>query len=137
MVKVSDHGRHVMSSSPVPPKTCRVGQRYTLNLSRTEKSSRLCDMAIVSRIPSVWMKHGQHEVTYCLIETNPLGNQNGIPMKKWHEATHLLMIDVHCTSLDAPAFTASSRKPIALITTVTVLGAADDVDSCPANKPYS
>ncbi|GFX51273.1 RNase H domain-containing protein [Trichonephila clavipes] len=29
-----------MSSSPVPPKTCRLGQRCTLNLSRTDMSSR-------------------------------------------------------------------------------------------------
>ncbi|PRD29457.1 UNVERIFIED_CONTAM: hypothetical protein NCL1_29355 [Trichonephila clavipes] len=36
VVKVSDHGRHVMSSSPVPLKTHRVGQRCTLNLSRAE-----------------------------------------------------------------------------------------------------
>ncbi|GFT64819.1 uncharacterized protein TNCV_2256611 [Trichonephila clavipes] len=41
-VKVSDHGRHVMSSSPVPLKTHRVGQRCTLNLSRAEASSRWC-----------------------------------------------------------------------------------------------
>ncbi|GFV75856.1 hypothetical protein TNCV_1454531 [Trichonephila clavipes] len=39
-VKVSDHGRHVISSSPVPLKTRRVGQRCTLNLSRAETSSR-------------------------------------------------------------------------------------------------
>ncbi|GFV47796.1 uncharacterized protein TNCV_3383261 [Trichonephila clavipes] len=37
--KVSDHGRHVMSSSPVPLKTRRVGQRCTLNLWRAETSS--------------------------------------------------------------------------------------------------
>ncbi|GFW47163.1 DDE_3 domain-containing protein [Trichonephila clavipes] len=37
-VKVSDHGRHVMSSSPVPLKNRRVGQRCTLNLSRAETS---------------------------------------------------------------------------------------------------
>ncbi|GFT90785.1 hypothetical protein TNCV_2777651 [Trichonephila clavipes] len=36
VVRVSDHGRHVMSLSPVPLKTCRVGQRCTLNLSRAE-----------------------------------------------------------------------------------------------------
>ncbi|GFU49052.1 transposable element Tcb2 transposase [Trichonephila clavipes] len=42
VAKVSDHGRHVMSSSPVPLKTQRVGQRCTLNLSRTETSSRWC-----------------------------------------------------------------------------------------------
>ncbi|GFV69073.1 hypothetical protein TNCV_2929021 [Trichonephila clavipes] len=42
MVEVSDHGRHVMSSSPVPLKTRPVGQQCTLNLSRTETSSRWC-----------------------------------------------------------------------------------------------
>ncbi|GFX21996.1 hypothetical protein TNCV_2429031 [Trichonephila clavipes] len=41
VVKVPDHGRQVMRSSPVPPKTRRVGQRCTLNLSRVEMSS-LC-----------------------------------------------------------------------------------------------
>ncbi|GFX65509.1 hypothetical protein TNCV_4735552 [Trichonephila clavipes] len=40
VVKVSDDGRHAMSSSPVPLKTRRVGQRCTLNLSRTKTSSR-------------------------------------------------------------------------------------------------
>ncbi|GFX01618.1 hypothetical protein TNCV_3971181 [Trichonephila clavipes] len=40
VVRVSDHGRYVMSSSPVPLKTRRVGQRCTLNLSRAETSSR-------------------------------------------------------------------------------------------------
>ncbi|GFW23111.1 hypothetical protein TNCV_3802121 [Trichonephila clavipes] len=42
VVKVSNHGRHVMSWIPVPPKTRRVGQRCTLNLSRAETSSRWC-----------------------------------------------------------------------------------------------
>ncbi|GFY31799.1 uncharacterized protein TNCV_4201081 [Trichonephila clavipes] len=42
VVKVSNHGRHVMSSIPVPLKTRRVGQRCTLNLSRAETSSRWC-----------------------------------------------------------------------------------------------
>ncbi|GFX46951.1 uncharacterized protein TNCV_315741 [Trichonephila clavipes] len=42
VVKVSDHGRHVVSSSLVPPKTRRVGQRCTLNHSRAETSSRGC-----------------------------------------------------------------------------------------------
>ncbi|GFU38292.1 hypothetical protein TNCV_2432891 [Trichonephila clavipes] len=42
VVKVSDHGWHVMSSSPVPLKTRRVGQRCTLNPSRAETSSRWC-----------------------------------------------------------------------------------------------
>ncbi|GFU44047.1 hypothetical protein TNCV_4963591 [Trichonephila clavipes] len=40
VVNVSDHGRHVMSSSPGPLKTRRVGQRCPLNLSRAETSSR-------------------------------------------------------------------------------------------------
>ncbi|GFW57358.1 hypothetical protein TNCV_542721 [Trichonephila clavipes] len=40
VVKVSDHVRHVMSSSPILLKTRRVGQRCTLNLSRAETSSR-------------------------------------------------------------------------------------------------
>ncbi|GFV83440.1 hypothetical protein TNCV_3055871 [Trichonephila clavipes] len=44
VVKVSKHGRHVMSSIPVPLKTRRVGQRCTLNLSRAETSSRWCDL---------------------------------------------------------------------------------------------
>ncbi|GFW23139.1 uncharacterized protein TNCV_3802391 [Trichonephila clavipes] len=42
VVKVSDHGRHVMSSSPVPLNIHRVGQRCTLNLSRAETSYRWC-----------------------------------------------------------------------------------------------
>ncbi|GFT16037.1 hypothetical protein TNCV_3315761 [Trichonephila clavipes] len=40
--KVSDHGWFDTSSSPVPLKTCRVGKRFTLNLSRAETSSRWC-----------------------------------------------------------------------------------------------
>ncbi|PRD37704.1 UNVERIFIED_CONTAM: hypothetical protein NCL1_05223 [Trichonephila clavipes] len=37
---------HVTSSSPVPLKTGRVGQRCTLNLSRAETSSRWCGVVI-------------------------------------------------------------------------------------------
>ncbi|GFU46352.1 hypothetical protein TNCV_2994961 [Trichonephila clavipes] len=37
VVKVSNHGRHVMSSIQVPLKTRRVGQRCTLNLSRLKR----------------------------------------------------------------------------------------------------
>ncbi|GFX40806.1 uncharacterized protein TNCV_3760301 [Trichonephila clavipes] len=40
VVKVSDNGRYVMSSSPAPLKTRRAGQRCTLNLSRAETSYR-------------------------------------------------------------------------------------------------
>ncbi|GFV92192.1 hypothetical protein TNCV_1896281 [Trichonephila clavipes] len=43
VVKVSNHGRYVMSSIQVPLKTRRVGQRCTLNLSRAETSSRWCE----------------------------------------------------------------------------------------------
>ncbi|GFV11709.1 uncharacterized protein TNCV_976981 [Trichonephila clavipes] len=46
VVKVSNHGRHVMSSSPVPLKTRRVGQRCTLNLSRPETFSRWCGVVV-------------------------------------------------------------------------------------------
>ncbi|GFU46640.1 hypothetical protein TNCV_1546551 [Trichonephila clavipes] len=42
MVKVLDHGRQVMSSSPVPLSTRYVGQRCTLNRLRAETSSRWC-----------------------------------------------------------------------------------------------
>ncbi|GFV92534.1 uncharacterized protein TNCV_1744391 [Trichonephila clavipes] len=37
---------HVTSSSPVPLKTRRVGQRCTLNLSRAETSSRWCGVVV-------------------------------------------------------------------------------------------
>ncbi|GFW47171.1 uncharacterized protein TNCV_56241 [Trichonephila clavipes] len=37
---------HVSSSSPVPQKTRRVGQRCTLNLSRAEMSSRWCGVVV-------------------------------------------------------------------------------------------
>ncbi|GFX79807.1 DUF1758 domain-containing protein [Trichonephila clavipes] len=46
VVKVSNHGRHVMSSILVPLKTRRVGQRCTLNLSRAETSSRWCGVVV-------------------------------------------------------------------------------------------
>ncbi|GFU08993.1 uncharacterized protein TNCV_1318651 [Trichonephila clavipes] len=46
VVKVSDHGRHVMSSSPIPLKTRRVGQPCTLNLSRAVTSSRWCGVVV-------------------------------------------------------------------------------------------
>ncbi|GFT74180.1 uncharacterized protein TNCV_4081111 [Trichonephila clavipes] len=60
-VKVSDHGRHLMSSSPVPPKTRRVGQRCTLNLSRAESSSRWygsCDRGVLAQVSSASLDHG-------------------------------------------------------------------------------
>ncbi|GFT26467.1 hypothetical protein TNCV_3603311 [Trichonephila clavipes] len=47
VVKVSDHGRHVMRSSPAPLKTHRVGQRCMLNLLRVQTSFRW--FAVVDR----------------------------------------------------------------------------------------
>ncbi|GFX57444.1 transposable element Tcb2 transposase [Trichonephila clavipes] len=46
VVKALDHGRHVMSSSPIPLKTRRVGQRCTLKLSRAETSCRWCGVEV-------------------------------------------------------------------------------------------
>ncbi|GFX87017.1 hypothetical protein TNCV_2636571 [Trichonephila clavipes] len=45
-VKASDHDRHIISSSPVPLKTSRVGERGTLNMSRAEMSSRWKDILL-------------------------------------------------------------------------------------------
>ncbi|GFX94350.1 hypothetical protein TNCV_4293951 [Trichonephila clavipes] len=42
VVKVSDHGKHVMSSCPVPLKTRRVEKRCTLKLSRAQTYSHWC-----------------------------------------------------------------------------------------------
>ncbi|GFW23347.1 hypothetical protein TNCV_3804461 [Trichonephila clavipes] len=41
-----------MSSSPVPLKTRRVGQRCTLNLSRAETSSRWCGVIVRRGVPT-------------------------------------------------------------------------------------
>ncbi|GFY26191.1 hypothetical protein TNCV_355071 [Trichonephila clavipes] len=46
VVKVSDHGWHDKSSSPVPLKTHSVG---TLNLSRAQTSSHWCAEVVVVR----------------------------------------------------------------------------------------
>ncbi|GFY23259.1 uncharacterized protein TNCV_3939551 [Trichonephila clavipes] len=46
VVKVSDRGWFVPSSSPVPLKTRRVGQRCTLIPSRVHTSSRWCGVAV-------------------------------------------------------------------------------------------
>ncbi|GFX29181.1 uncharacterized protein TNCV_3217161 [Trichonephila clavipes] len=46
VVKVLDHGWHVTSSSPVPLKTRRVGDRCSLNLSRAQTSSRWCGVVV-------------------------------------------------------------------------------------------
>ncbi|GFV02989.1 uncharacterized protein TNCV_2744521 [Trichonephila clavipes] len=43
---VSDHGRHVMSSSPESLKTRHVGERCTLNLSRAQTSSGWCGVVV-------------------------------------------------------------------------------------------
>ncbi|GFW80209.1 uncharacterized protein TNCV_461161 [Trichonephila clavipes] len=54
----------VTSSSPVPLKTRRVGQRYTLNLSTADTSSRWCGVVVRKRgassgvvhVTSPWLK---------------------------------------------------------------------------------
>ncbi|GFS52927.1 uncharacterized protein TNCV_330801 [Trichonephila clavipes] len=46
VVKVSDRGWHVTSSSPIPLKTYRIGGRCTLNLSRAQTSSRWCGVIV-------------------------------------------------------------------------------------------
>ncbi|GFY07285.1 uncharacterized protein TNCV_5084721 [Trichonephila clavipes] len=46
VVKVSDHDRHVRSSSPVPLKTHRVAARCTLILSRAQTSSHWCSVVV-------------------------------------------------------------------------------------------
>ncbi|GFX47583.1 uncharacterized protein TNCV_3016021 [Trichonephila clavipes] len=45
-VKISDHGRHVTSSSPIPLKTRCVGEGCSLNLSRAQTSSRWCGVVV-------------------------------------------------------------------------------------------
>ncbi|GFT88785.1 uncharacterized protein TNCV_906241 [Trichonephila clavipes] len=45
-VKVSDHGRHVMCSNPIPLKIRRVGERCALNLLRSQTSSRWCGVVV-------------------------------------------------------------------------------------------
>ncbi|GFX04786.1 hypothetical protein TNCV_2247691 [Trichonephila clavipes] len=46
VVKVSDHGTYVTSSSPVPLKTHRVGEQCTINLSIAQASSRWCGVIV-------------------------------------------------------------------------------------------
>ncbi|GFW75094.1 uncharacterized protein TNCV_447991 [Trichonephila clavipes] len=46
VVKISDHGRHVMSLSPVPLKIHRVRKRCTINLSRAQTSPRWCGVVV-------------------------------------------------------------------------------------------
>ncbi|GFU06217.1 hypothetical protein TNCV_4765221 [Trichonephila clavipes] len=63
VVNISDHGDHVMNSSPVPLKTRRVGQRSTLNLSRAETATRwtaLADSDVVQSGRSIFDDFFQH-----------------------------------------------------------------------------
>ncbi|GFT68908.1 hypothetical protein TNCV_1804401 [Trichonephila clavipes] len=46
VVKVSDRGWFVPSSSPEPLKTRRVGQQCTLSLSRAQTASRWCGVVV-------------------------------------------------------------------------------------------
>ncbi|GFT62364.1 TATA-binding protein-associated factor 172 [Trichonephila clavipes] len=76
VVKVSNHGRHVMSSIPVPLKTRRVGQRCTLNLSRAETSSRWCGVVdkVLGRNRSSAYPKAMQEAYY--IGGNDAGNES-------------------------------------------------------------
>ncbi|GFY05190.1 uncharacterized protein TNCV_2206361 [Trichonephila clavipes] len=87
VVKVSNHGRHVMSSIPVPLKTRRVGQRCTLNLSRAETSSRWCGVVVRRGVPaqvsSTSLDHGSklrgpspkaHVAEQCDVNINSLNS---------------------------------------------------------------
>ncbi|GFY25571.1 uncharacterized protein TNCV_2486911 [Trichonephila clavipes] len=64
VVKVSDHGKYVMSLNPVPLKSRRVGTQCALNQSRAQKSSRWWGVLIrrggassgVIRVTSPWLK---------------------------------------------------------------------------------
>ncbi|GFT61932.1 putative RNA-directed DNA polymerase from transposon BS [Trichonephila clavipes] len=59
----SDRGwLFVTSSSPVPLKTRRVGQRCTLNLSRAEMSSRWCGVVVRRGVPAQIMTMVQNYV---------------------------------------------------------------------------
>ncbi|GFX59532.1 hypothetical protein TNCV_2034601 [Trichonephila clavipes] len=46
LVKVPDRGWLVTSSSPISPKIRRVGEGWTLNLSRVQTSSRWCAVEV-------------------------------------------------------------------------------------------
>ncbi|GFX29455.1 hypothetical protein TNCV_4498501 [Trichonephila clavipes] len=46
VVKVSDRGWLDTSLSPVPVKTCSVGERCTLNMSRAQMSSCWCGVIV-------------------------------------------------------------------------------------------
>ncbi|GFV93521.1 uncharacterized protein TNCV_1988351 [Trichonephila clavipes] len=56
VIKILDRGRHVMSSSPVPLKNRRVGQRCTLNLSRAETSSHWYGVVVRRRWCQLWSR---------------------------------------------------------------------------------
>ncbi|GFU68073.1 uncharacterized protein TNCV_2824161 [Trichonephila clavipes] len=59
------------SSSPVPLKTRRVGQRFTLNLSRTEASSRWCGL-VVRRATRGLLATDHGQVTWTTPKLAPL-----------------------------------------------------------------
>ncbi|GFX90001.1 uncharacterized protein TNCV_886991 [Trichonephila clavipes] len=52
VVKTLDHGWRVMSSSPVPLKTRRVGERCTINMLRAQTSSRWWAVVIRRGMPA-------------------------------------------------------------------------------------
>ncbi|GFV53597.1 uncharacterized protein TNCV_1177931 [Trichonephila clavipes] len=70
----------VTSSSPVPLKTRRVGQRCTLNLSRAETSSRWCGGVVRRGVPaqvsSMSLDHGS-KITWSVAKSPRTDHQIG------------------------------------------------------------
>ncbi|GFT58432.1 uncharacterized protein TNCV_2119271 [Trichonephila clavipes] len=65
VVKVSDRGWRVMSSSRIPLKTLRVGERCTLNLLRAQTSSCWCSVVVrrgevLAQVTSSSLDHGSN-----------------------------------------------------------------------------
>ncbi|GFX65652.1 uncharacterized protein TNCV_4093461 [Trichonephila clavipes] len=63
VVKVSDRGWRVMSSSRVPLKARRVGERCTLNLTRAQMSFHWCGVVarrggVPAQVTSSSLDHG-------------------------------------------------------------------------------
>ncbi|GFV47110.1 uncharacterized protein TNCV_198051 [Trichonephila clavipes] len=69
----------VTSSSPVPPKTRRVGQRCTLNLSRAETSTRWCGVVVrrgvAAQVSSTSLDHGSQLYTWFVSKSPRIAEQ--------------------------------------------------------------
>ncbi|GFU37255.1 hypothetical protein TNCV_4272541 [Trichonephila clavipes] len=104
MVKVSDYGRHVMSSILVPLKTLSVGERCTFNLSRAQTSSRWkarTDMegGILSRPLFLQMREGALSLDMGALFSGTVITLVGNPVTWEH-----LIIDTDDTAVATPLF---------------------------------